>query len=104
MQLAKLPRVDGTQELAPLGSLSLDPEHTAYPVLADRVRCKHTDLLPANLPTQNLICANLPYIPTKTLKGLDVFGREPTLALDGGPDGLSLIRRLLPLAALSLMR
>lgn len=43
----------------------------------------------------DLICANLPYIPTKTLKGLDVFGKEPTLALDGGPDGLGLIRKLL---------
>jgi release factor glutamine methyltransferase len=43
----------------------------------------------------DLICANLPYIPTDTLRGLPVFGREPTLALDGGEDGLALIRRLL---------
>jgi methylase of polypeptide subunit release factors len=42
----------------------------------------------------NLICANLPYIPTETLHGLPVYGREPTLALDGGPDGLNLYRRL----------
>jgi release factor glutamine methyltransferase len=46
----------------------------------------------------DLICANLPYIPTETLHGLPIFGREPTLALDGGQDGLVLIRRLLNIA------
>jgi release factor glutamine methyltransferase len=45
--------------------------------------------------TFNLILANLPYIPTKTLKTLDVYHREPTLALDGGADGLDWIRQLL---------
>ncbi len=54
----------------------------------------------ANLPltrlhTFNLITANLPYIPTATLKTLDIYTREPTLALDGGKDGLDLIRKLL---------
>jgi release factor glutamine methyltransferase len=64
----------------------------------DFVQC---DLLPphiASLPTErhfDLICANLPYIPTETLHNLPIFGREPTLALDGGDDGLDLIRRLL---------
>ncbi|NOH03800.1 MAG: peptide chain release factor N(5)-glutamine methyltransferase [Chloroflexi bacterium] len=62
------------------------------------------DLLPTHvdpLPTDShfdLICANLPYVPTKTLHGLPVFGREPTLALDGGEDGLDLYRRLLALS------
>ena len=51
-----------------------------------------TSLQPASF---SLIAANLPYIPTETLHDLDVFGREPTLALDGGPDGLNLIRRLM---------
>ncbi|HJS20289.1 MAG TPA: peptide chain release factor N(5)-glutamine methyltransferase [Anaerolineales bacterium] len=46
----------------------------------------------------DLICANLPYIPTKTLHNLSVYGREPTLALDGGEDGLDLIRNLMELA------
>lgn len=45
--------------------------------------------------TEYLITSNPPYIPTETLRGLEVYGREPTLALDGGPDGLALIRRLL---------
>jgi release factor glutamine methyltransferase len=46
----------------------------------------------------DLICANLPYIPTQTLSRLPVFGREPTVALDGGADGLDLFRRLLNIA------
>ena len=67
----------------------------------DFVRC---DLLPQqidSLPTArrvDLICANLPYIPTSTLHKLPIYGREPTLALDGGTDGLDLIRRLLNIA------
>ena len=37
----------------------------------------------------------MPYIPTNTLYRLPIYGREPTVALDGGVDGLDLIRRLL---------
>lgn len=48
-----------------------------------------------DLSSFDLILSNPPYIPTETLHGLDVFGREPTLALDGGPDGMGVIRRLL---------
>lgn len=51
---------------------------------------------PLSLPF-DLICANLPYIPTKTLHTLPIYGREPTLALDGGADGLELYRRLFEL-------
>ena len=67
----------------------------------DFVQC---DLLPYQadlLPTDrhfDLICANLPYIPSDTLRNLPIYGREPTLALDGGTDGLDLIRRLLGIA------
>lgn len=43
----------------------------------------------------DLIAANLPYIPSAELKSLAVVRGEPRLALDGGPDGLGLIRRLL---------
>ena len=47
--------------------------------------------------TFDLLCSNLPYIPTATLHELRVFGREPTLAMDGGADGLDLYRRLFKL-------
>lgn len=43
----------------------------------------------------DLICTNLPYIPTPLLPSLKVSAHEPTLALDGGQDGLGLLRRLL---------
>lgn len=43
----------------------------------------------------DLICANLPYIPTQTLRRLSVAKWEPVLALDGGASGLDLIDRLL---------
>ncbi len=69
-----------------------------------RINFLQCDLLPQHidpLPTNrhfDLICANLPYIPTKKLHKLPIFGREPTLALDGGEDGLELYRRLFTLA------
>ena len=67
----------------------------------DFVQCDllppHPDALPTDLHF-DLICANLPYIPTQTLHGLPVFGREPTLALDGGVDGLDIVRKLLRIA------
>jgi release factor glutamine methyltransferase len=64
--------------------------------LADRIEYIHCDLLPPDHETRfDLICANLPYIPTHTLQNLRVYRREPTIALDGGADGLDLIRRLL---------
>jgi release factor-specific protein-(glutamine-N5) methyltransferase/tRNA threonylcarbamoyl adenosine modification protein (Sua5/YciO/YrdC/YwlC family) len=67
----------------------------------DRVRCLSGDLFSAlaSLPDLrdgfDLICANLPYIPRATLAELDVANHEPRLALDGGPDGLQVIRRFL---------
>ncbi len=64
--------------------------------LSGRVRLLRADLLAPLAPRScDLICANLPYIPTQRLRGLKVYGREPSLALDGGADGLRLIRRLL---------
>lgn len=69
--------------------------------VANRVDFLQCDLLPPHidpLSTErhfDLICANLPYIPTETLHTLSIFGREPTLALDGGLDGLDPFRRLL---------
>jgi len=61
----------------------------------DRVECLCTDLIPVDEHGFDLIVANLPYIPSRTLQGLPLYGREPSLALDGGADGLDLIRRLL---------
>ena len=73
--------------------------------LGDRVTVTVGDLLAApGLPppgTADLVVANLPYVPATVFgqlaRGVAVF--EPRLALDGGPDGLAVIRRLLPQAA-----
>jgi release factor glutamine methyltransferase len=65
-----------------------------------RVTLLEADLVADPVPGDPfaLVVSNLPYIPTATLKGLSIYRREPTLALDGGPDGLSLIRRLVAAA------
>lgn len=62
--------------------------------VVNKIEFIECDLLPNNFSV-DLICANLPYIPTETLHKLPVFGREPTLALDGGQDGFKLISRLM---------
>jgi release factor glutamine methyltransferase len=59
-----------------------------------RMEFIHCDLFPPD-NEYDLIVANLPYIPTKTLHQLPIYGHEPTMALDGGVDGLQLIRGLL---------
>jgi release factor glutamine methyltransferase len=43
----------------------------------------------------DLVCANLPYIPGASLAELAVARHEPLSALDGGEDGLKLIRTLI---------
>ena len=64
--------------------------------VADRVSLAIGDLLDAVPEPVDLIVANLPYIPTERLPTLQPeVQREPKLALDGGPEGLDLVRRLL---------
>ena len=63
-----------------------------------------TDVLPAPRPV-DLLVANLPYIPTGDIGNLPAAaGFEPRLALDGGPDGLSVIGRLLAALPLAVAR
>ncbi len=66
--------------------------------VADQIEFICCDLLPPKSQSYDLIVANLPYIPTKTMETLPIYSREPTLALDGGSDGLDLVRRLITLA------
>jgi release factor glutamine methyltransferase len=48
----------------------------------------------------DLVVANLPYVPSGDIPGLAPEVRsEPLLALDGGEDGLALVRRLVAAAA-----
>jgi release factor glutamine methyltransferase len=66
--------------------------HHALEKQVDLVQC---DLLAGLGGSFDLVCANLPYIPTEKIESLDVARHEPLAALDGGPDGLRLIDRLL---------
>jgi release factor glutamine methyltransferase len=82
-----------------LQALKIARENAQKHNVSERISFIQADLWPESLQTCDLICANLPYIPTGMLSQLDVFGKEPITALDGGPDGLTAIRRLLPYTA-----
>jgi release factor glutamine methyltransferase len=69
--------------------------------LKGRVMWLLGDLLSAAHGPFDIIAANLPYIPSAELGALEVARHEPRIALDGGPDGLGPIRRLLKQARLS---
>jgi len=62
-----------------------------------RVRLMVGDVLSPRPGPVDLVVANLPYVPTGQCAALpaSVRDHEPWLALDGGPDGLAVIRRLL---------
>ncbi len=63
--------------------------------LSSRICFYQSDLL-ADVPGKfHLVCANLPYIPSAQLKNSPKLGFEPISALDGGTDGMDVIRQLL---------
>jgi release factor glutamine methyltransferase len=74
--------------------------------LAARVHLAEGDLLApigAAGPFE-IIVSNPPYVPSGDIAGLSAeVQREPRLALDGGADGLDVIRRLAPAAARALV-
>jgi len=65
--------------------------------LGKRVKLHHShvfDAVPA--VKYDLILSNPPYVPTRELRDLpEEFQLEPRMALDGGRDGLDIIRKLL---------
>ncbi len=62
--------------------------------LADRIQLLYGDML-APLPGPvDLIMANLPYVTEPKISHSELVDFEPSLALDGGRDGLDKIRRL----------
>jgi release factor glutamine methyltransferase len=79
-------------------ALAVARRNAAKHGVAERVALVECDLFPAgDAPslTFDLIASNPPYIPTGTMKKTAVYGREPTLALDGGADGMTVLSRLL---------
>ena len=77
-------------------ALGLALENAVAHAVADVVTFAPSDLVPAGEAPFDLVLANLPYIPSSDIDGLPIAASfEPRAALDGGADGLTLIRRLL---------
>jgi release factor glutamine methyltransferase len=89
------------------GAVDVARENAVGHGVGDRVAVAGADLLPPPgrvagllvVPARfDLLCANLPYIPSAVVPTLPVAASfEPREALDGGPDGLDVVRRLLDL-------
>ncbi len=92
-------RVDAVDVSA--GALAVARMNVRDHGLEGRVRLHRSDVF-ESVPraTYDLIVSNPPYEPSGLMRALPPeFLREPRLALDGGADGLDVIRRLLPQAA-----
>ena len=78
-------------------ALDLARENAVGHAAADRLRFVEADLLPPYIEAPfDLVLANLPYVRSDVVPTLPVAASfEPRIALDGGPDGLEVIRRLL---------
>lgn len=83
-------------ELSP-DALAVAKFNVATHHLAKRVKLFHSDVFDAVPAVKyDLILSNPPYVPTRELRGLpEEFKQEPAMALDGGKDGLDIIRKLL---------
>ncbi|CAN5595371.1 peptide chain release factor N(5)-glutamine methyltransferase [soil metagenome] len=80
-------------------ALALAGENATRLAVSDRVSFVHTDLFPESGGPFHLIAANLPYIPSGEIPDLQrEVQHDPVAALDGGPDGLALIRKLITAA------
>jgi len=65
--------------------------------LFSRTKFKVFDLNKYNAGKYDLIVSNPPYIPSREIKNLskDIIHYEPKIALDGGIDGLDLIKKII---------
>jgi release factor glutamine methyltransferase len=82
-------------DLSP-AALSLARENAARHQLGTRINFFQSDLLAAISDTFSVIAANLPYIPSADISNLSrEVQKDPLNALDGGPDGLVLVERLI---------
>ena len=65
--------------------------------LSNRAKFKVFDMDKFYLGKYDLIVSNPPYIPTRDIKNLskDIINHEPIIALNGGLDGLDLIKKVI---------
>lgn len=87
----------GIADLLPQGAASVGPGSAATGGSVTAVGSAPAEPSTAvSGPAFDVVLANLPYIPSAEVDRLPVAASfEPRLALDGGPDGLDVIRRLL---------
>jgi release factor glutamine methyltransferase len=76
-------------------ALQVASQNVIRHALTNRIHLVQADLLTPFQHSFDLVCANLPYIPSWKLPSLSVSRHEPALALDGGANGLELIARLI---------
>jgi len=78
-------------------ALQLARENAVAHAVGDRITFESADLLPGTETRRwDIVAANLPYVRSEAMASLPVAASfEPRLALDGGPDGLAVIGRLL---------
>ncbi|MBA2488168.1 MAG: peptide chain release factor N(5)-glutamine methyltransferase [Chloroflexi bacterium] len=80
-------------------ALDVAKENVVAHGLADRVVLVEGDLLAVSgvaSDALDIVVANLPYVPGPAIAGLPIAASfEPRIALDGGPDGLTVVRGLL---------
>jgi release factor glutamine methyltransferase len=95
--LAERPSTSATVTDTSLAALAIAADNAQAHGADRRLRPVACDLASAIRTTFPLVVANLPYIPAAELDLLqpEVSKYEPRLALDGGPDGLVIIRRFL---------
>lgn len=88
-------RVDAI-ELSP-DAFAVAQRNIAEHGLARRITLHRSDVFDAVAPANyEVILSNPPYVPTRELRDLaPEFKQEPAMALDGGRDGLDIVRKLL---------
>lgn len=94
--LAELPLATGIGTDISPAALEVARQNARALRLEQRVQWTETDLADGLDGPFDLIVANPPYIPSGDIAGLapEVRQHDPRLALDGGPDGLALYRRI----------
>jgi release factor glutamine methyltransferase len=82
-------------------ALAVARRNVARHEVADRVRFCKGSLLAGVAGPFDAVVSNPPYVPEPDIEGLqpEVRDHEPRQALAGGPDGLDVIRKLVPDAA-----
>ena len=78
-------------------AIQMAEANSKYLKLFYRSKFKVIDLDKFNIGKYDLIVSNPPYIPSRDIKNLskDITNFEPLIALDGGIDGLDLIKKVI---------